>query len=181
MQPSDWASGSTSPSFCSPPGRSATGRATCRAIRASCDASVARDLNSLAGVVRGHVAAKAAGLPFRIGCRLRLDDGSEWLAWPGSRAAHGRLTPLLSRGRMQAPKGECRISRAAMLAAAEGWVLAAIPPGRADVAEVAQLHRDAAALRHRLALPLLLTAAYSFRGADRHRLDVLARTNELAF
>ncbi|WP_241671609.1 PHP domain-containing protein [Dankookia rubra] len=85
------------------------------------------DLNSLAGAVRGHVAAKAAGLAFRVGCRLRLDDGSEWLAWPGSRAAYGRLTALLSRGRMQAPKGECRISRAAMLAAAEGWVLAAIP------------------------------------------------------
>jgi error-prone DNA polymerase len=69
------------------------------------------DLNSLAGVVRGHVAAKAAGLPFRVGCHLRLDDRSEWLAWPGSRAAYGRLTVLLSRGRMQAPKGECRISR----------------------------------------------------------------------
>jgi error-prone DNA polymerase len=39
------------------------------------------DLNSLAGVVRGHVAAKAAGLAFRVGCRLQLDDGSEWLVW----------------------------------------------------------------------------------------------------
>ena len=28
------------------------------------------DLNSLAGVVSGHVAAKAAGLAFRGGCRL---------------------------------------------------------------------------------------------------------------
>ena len=132
------------------------------------------DLNSLAGVVRGHVAAKAAGLAFRVGCRLQLDDGSEWLAWPGSRAAYGRLTALLSRGRMHAPKGECRISRAAMLAAAEGWVLAAIPPARADAAWAAQLRRDAAALRDRLALPLLLAASCTFRGADRHRLDVLA-------
>ena len=131
------------------------------------------DLNSLAGVVRGHVAAKAAGLPFRVGCRLLLDDGSEWLAWPGSRAAYGRLTALLSRGRMLAPKGECRISRAAMLAAAEGWVLAAIPPERADAAWAARLRRDAAALRDRLALPLLLAASCTFRGADRHRLDTL--------
>jgi error-prone DNA polymerase len=119
------------------------------------------DLNSLAGVVRGHVAAKAAGLPFRVGCRLRLDDGSEWLAWPGSRAAYGQLTALLSRGRMHAPKGECLISRAAMLAAAEGWVLAAIPPERADAAWASKLRRDAAALCHRLALPLLL--AYGSR------------------
>ena len=132
------------------------------------------DLNSLAGVVRGHVAAKVASLPFRVGCRLQLDDSSEWLAWPGSRAAYGRLTALLSRGRMHAPKGECRISRAAMLAAAEGWVLAAIPPARADAAWAAQLRRDAATLRDRLALPLLLTASCVFRGADRHRLDVLA-------
>ena len=114
------------------------------------------------------------GLPFRVGCRLRLDDGSEWLAWPGSRAAYGRLTALLSRGRMHAPKGECRISRAAMLAAAEGWVLAAIPPARADAAWAARLRRDAAALRDRLALPLLLAAACTFRGDDRHRLDALA-------
>ena len=75
---------------------------------------------------------------------------------------------------MQAPKGECRISRAAMLAAAEGWVLAAIPPERADAAWAARLRRDAAALRGRLALPLLLAASCTFRGADRHRLDVLA-------
>ena len=61
------------------------------------------DLNSLAGVVRGHVAANAAGLPFRVGCRLRLDDASEWLVWPGSRTGYGQLTALLSRGRMHAP------------------------------------------------------------------------------
>jgi error-prone DNA polymerase len=73
-----------------------------------------------AGVVRGHVGDKAAGLAFQVGCRLQLDDGSEWLVWLGSRAAYGRLTALLSRGRIQAPKGECRISRAAMLAATEG-------------------------------------------------------------
>ena len=75
---------------------------------------------------------------------------------------------------MHAPKGECRISRAAMLAAAEGWVLAAIPPERADAGWAAQLRRDAAALRGRLALPLLLAASCTFRGADRHRLDALA-------
>ena len=78
------------------------------------------DLNSLAGVVRGHVAAKAQGLPFLVGCRLRLEDGSEWLAWPSDRASYGRLTALLSRSRMQSAKGDASISREAMLAAAEG-------------------------------------------------------------
>jgi error-prone DNA polymerase len=132
------------------------------------------DTNSLAGVVRGHVAAKAKGLAFLVGCRLRLDDTSEWLAWPSSRAAYGQLTALLSRGRMHAPKGECRISREAMLAAAEGWVLAAVPPDTPDAAFAARLRRDAAALRERLALPLLVAAIYAFQGDDRRRLDALA-------
>jgi error-prone DNA polymerase len=67
------------------------------------------DSNSLAGVVRGHVAAQEAGLPYLVGTRLVLDDGSAFLAWPTDRASYGRLTGLLSRGRMRSPKGECRI------------------------------------------------------------------------
>ena len=35
------------------------------------------DTNTLAGVVRGHVAAKDAGLPFAVGCRLRLETASD--------------------------------------------------------------------------------------------------------
>ena len=68
------------------------------------------------------------GLPFLVGCRLRLEDGAEWLAWPGCRASYGRLTALLSRSRMQSAKGEASIGREAMLAAAEGWALAVVPP-----------------------------------------------------
>ena len=78
------------------------------------------DLNGLAGVVRGHVAAKEAGLPYSVGCRLRLVDGSEWLAWPTCRNSYGRLTRLLSHGRMEAPKGECRLAREDLLDACEG-------------------------------------------------------------
>ena len=50
------------------------------------------DTNSLAGVVRSHVAAKTKGLPFLVGCRLVLLDGSEWLAWPTNRAAYGPIS-----------------------------------------------------------------------------------------
>ncbi|HEY4253565.1 MAG TPA: error-prone DNA polymerase [Roseomonas sp.] len=141
------------------------------------------DTNSLAGVVRGHVAAKAdptdeddKDFPYRIGCRLVLLDGSEWLAWPTDRASYGRLTALLSKGRMRekAPKGECHIDRAMMVAAAEGWVLAAVPPADPDAAFAAGLRDAAAALRDRLALPLLLTASCVCRGDDQARLDLLA-------
>ena len=37
------------------------------------------DTNSLAGAVRGHVAAKEAGIPYVVGCRLQLQDGAEYL------------------------------------------------------------------------------------------------------
>ena len=40
------------------------------------------DTNSLAGVVRAHVAAKEVGLRFIVGTRLVLDDGASYLAWP---------------------------------------------------------------------------------------------------
>ena len=59
------------------------------------------DRNSFAGLVRGHVAAKEAGIPFVPGARVRLpEDGREYLAWPTDRAAYGRLVRLLSKGRM---------------------------------------------------------------------------------
>lgn len=143
------------------------------------------DTNSLAGVVRGHVAAKPStnpldddhiDLPYRVGCRLLLLDGSEWLAWPSNRDAYGRLTALLSKGRMRekAPKGECHIDRAAMFAAADGWVLAAVPPADPDEAFAKGLCEAAAALRGRLAMPLLLTASCIYRGDDQQRLDLLA-------
>jgi error-prone DNA polymerase len=132
------------------------------------------DTNSLAGVVRGHVAAREAGLPFVVGCRLLLRDGSEWLAWPGDRAAYGRLTTLLSRGRMAAPKGACHLARDELFAAATGWALAVVPPAEPDAAFAAGLRADAAALQGRLALPLLLAASCPQQGDDQRRLDLLA-------
>jgi len=98
------------------------------------------DHQGLAGAVRGHVAAREAGLRFAVGSRLTLNDGAEYLVWPTDRAAYGRLTTLLSRGRMAAPKGECHIAREDFYAAAEGWVVAALPP-----AEGAGPGRDGAA------------------------------------
>ena len=133
------------------------------------------DTNSLAGVVRAHVAAKEIRLRFVVGTRLLLNDGAKYLAWPTDRDSYGRLTRLLSLGRMRAPKGTCEIGREDLLAHAEGWAMAAIPPALPDAAFAARLQADAAALRGILALPLLCSAAVVRDGADRHRLERLAR------
>lgn len=132
------------------------------------------DRNSFAGVVRAHVAAKEAGLRFVPGVRIMLEDGAEYLAWPADRAAWGRLARLLSEAALASPKGERRIAWQALIAAAEGSVLARIAPDAPDAAFAAALKRDRMAFGDRLALPLFLAVAHRFDGDDRRRLDALA-------
>ena len=66
------------------------------------------DRNSLAGVVRAHIAAKEIGIPLAVGCRLELADayGISLLVYPTDRAAYGRLCQLLTMGKRRAPKGQ---------------------------------------------------------------------------
>ncbi|WP_369407878.1 error-prone DNA polymerase [Roseomonas rosulenta] len=133
------------------------------------------DRNSFAGVVRVHVAAKEEGLRFVPGVRLCLDDGFDYLAWPTDRAAWGRLTRMLSAGRMAAPKGECRIDRAGLVAHVAGCVMALVAPEDIGADFATRLRADATALNPHLALPLFCAVAHRYRGDDRRRLDALAR------
>jgi error-prone DNA polymerase len=86
------------------------------------------DRNSVAGVVRAHVAAKEAGLRLLVGARLVLADAPEIVCYPTDRAAWGRLTRLLSLGKSRAPKGECMLRWADVLDHGAGQVLIAVPP-----------------------------------------------------
>jgi len=67
------------------------------------------DHNSLAGVVRAHVAAKAAGLKLLIGAAIVPDDAPPVLLYAPCRKAYGRLSSLISRGRRSAEKGDCQL------------------------------------------------------------------------
>jgi len=132
------------------------------------------DRNSVAGLVRGLVAAEQAGIRFVAGIRLCLDDGAEILAWPTDRAAWGRLCRMLSEARMAGDKGETRLTRDMLLAGAEGSVMAAVPPAGVTDAFARRARADAQALRRRLALPLFCAADHRCRGDDQARLDALA-------
>ena len=69
------------------------------------------DRNTLAGVVRAHVAAKAAGIKLVIGSRLDFADGTpSLLLFPTDRAAYGRLSRLLTLGKGRAAKGACALT-----------------------------------------------------------------------
>ena len=85
------------------------------------------DRNSLAGVVRAHVAAKETGIPFIVGCRLDFRCGRSLLAYPIDRAAYGRLSRLITLGRRRAPKGECHLDLADLESHGEGLILIVLP------------------------------------------------------
>ncbi|MCR0981833.1 error-prone DNA polymerase [Roseomonas populi] len=137
------------------------------------------DRNSFAGLVRGMAASwldpEVKGdreIRFVPGCRVALEDGAEYLVWPTDAAAYARLSAMLSAARMPADDG--RPARDALIAAAEGQVMAAIPPDEPDESFAHRLRRDAEAMRRRLALPLFLAAHHRFAGDDRRRLRLLS-------
>jgi error-prone DNA polymerase len=78
------------------------------------------DRNSLAGVVRAHIAAKEVGLPLVIGAEIAPTDAPPVVLWATDRAAYGRLCRLVTRGRRRAPKGECSLTQADVAEFAEG-------------------------------------------------------------
>ncbi|MGI8725510.1 MAG: error-prone DNA polymerase [Methyloceanibacter sp.] len=86
------------------------------------------DRNSLAGVVRAHIAAKEVGIKFIVGVRLDLQDAPSLLSYPKDRAAYGRLCRLLTLGQRRAGKGECILSLDDVAAHAEGLIFIALPP-----------------------------------------------------
>ena len=91
------------------------------------------DRNSLAGAVRAHVAAKEAGLKLVVGAEITLVDASPVLLWAMNRDGYGRLCQLLTRGRRQAPKGECRLAFADVAEHASGLLIGVLLPAAADL------------------------------------------------
>ena len=85
------------------------------------------DRHSLAGVVRAHQAAKAAGVRFILGCRLDLTDGATLLVYPTDRAAYGRLCRLLTLGKRRAGKGGCALAWRDLAEQGEGLIAVLVP------------------------------------------------------
>ncbi len=91
------------------------------------------DRNSLAGVVRAHIAAKKLAVQFIPACRLDLLDGPSLLAYPTSREAYGTLSALLTLGNLRAEKGQCHLYKADVYAHSEGVIFIVIPPDALNV------------------------------------------------
>jgi DNA-directed DNA polymerase III PolC len=94
------------------------------------------DLNSVAGIVRAHVAGREIArvdghaprlIPAALIC---LRDGFQVTVLPRDRAAWGRLCRLLSLGRLRAPKGDCDLGLADLLDWGAGMEMLVHPPTR---------------------------------------------------
>jgi error-prone DNA polymerase len=129
------------------------------------------DRNTLAGIVRGHQAAKEAGIQYIPGARLDLLDGPSLICLPMERAGYARLARLITLGRRRAPKGECALYVQDVIDASADNLFIAIPPPVLVDAFRARLE----AYRDKLVGPLYVAATHYYRGDDGKRLDRLAQ------
>ncbi len=97
-----------------------------RAAELGLAALAVTDRNSLAGVVRAHVAAKEAGLKLLVGAEVTPDDSPPVVLLATDRAAYAQLSMLITHGRRNAEKGECRLHFDDVARHADG-LLACIP------------------------------------------------------
>ncbi|MFQ5959016.1 MAG: error-prone DNA polymerase, partial [Alphaproteobacteria bacterium] len=134
------------------------------------------DRNTLAGVVRAHVAARESGVRLVVGARLDFACGSSVLCFPTDRAAYGRLSRLLTLGKRRAAKGACHLTRDDLYAHGEGQIVVALAPARADVSLVSDptFARRLEALAWHFGDRCYLAAQHLYRGDDARRIAQLA-------
>ncbi len=127
------------------------------------------DRNTVAGVVRAHVAAKQGGLRLLVGSRLGFEDGPDVIAYPRDREGWGRLCRLLSLGKGRAAKGGCRLRLDDLEDHAAGMALIVMPPPWPDAAFADSLDRISG-----FGAPVWLGAARRYAPDDAARLEALA-------
>jgi error-prone DNA polymerase len=90
------------------------------------------DRNSLAGVVRAHTAAKQLDLKLLIGAELTPIDAPAVVLFATDRQAYGRLSRLITLGRMHASKGECHLTFDDIADYADGLIAGIVGPESSD-------------------------------------------------
>ncbi|WP_423127823.1 error-prone DNA polymerase [Gaoshiqia sp. Z1-71] len=135
------------------------------------------DRNTLAGIVRAHVAARGKNIRFIPACRLDLLDGPGLLAYPTDRFAYSNLSALLTRGNLRAEKGECRLYRADVFEYAAGIKFIVIPPAslNADFDFDPDFIKALEEYKEALGDNLYLAADFGYRGDDHKRLFRLSQ------
>ncbi len=135
------------------------------------------DRNTLAGIVRAHVAAREKNIRFIPGCRLDLQDGPPLLAYPATKLAYSNLSGLLTEGNLRAEKGKCYLYRTDVYKYAGDIKFVAIPPASLNndfdfepgFIKALEEYKDA------LGDCLYLGANFAYHGDDHKKLFRLSR------
>ncbi len=110
-----------------------------RAASLGCAALAITDKNSLAGVVRAHVAAKQVGLKLLVGSEITPTDAPPIVLWAMDRVGYGQLARLITIGRRRAEKGQCELSLADIAGHARGLLAGILLTSRGEVSPGALL------------------------------------------
>lgn len=138
------------------------------------------DVNTLAGIVRGHKAAKDKGIRIIPACRLELLDGPSLLAYPTDKEAYARLSALLSEGNLRTEKGQCHLYKADVYRYAQGIIFIVVPPTTLDVTFefTPDFHKAVAEYKQALGDSLYLGATRSYQANDSKQLFRLSQISE---
>jgi error-prone DNA polymerase len=139
-----------------------------RAAELGYSALALTDECSVAGVVRAHVAAKAAGLHLIIGAEFRTETGQPLVLLAADRRGYGNLTQLVTRARRRSRKGAYRLQMADLAGGIEGCLLLWVAQGGEEPGVGRRL---AAAFPRRAWICVELHRS----GGDRERLSRLRR------
>ena len=164
------------------------------AVRLGLTGLAIADRNTFAGIVRGHLAAKEAGLPYAPGVRLVFADGTpDIVALPRDRAGYGALCRLLTIGKRRTEKADCRILLSDLIDVSAAIELIVLTAASGDDAVSgkegegyikpeahAALVKTLKILKAAFPGSVRLGVAAHFRGDDRRRLARFGRIAEAA-
>jgi error-prone DNA polymerase len=128
------------------------------------------DVNSLAGIVRAHIAARDHGIRLVVGARLRPVDGPDLIAHPLDRTGYESLSVLLSEANMRGSKAAPVLYVADLARLSTGVAVLVMPPLHPQLDYQAQLGQ----IKQLVKGPLYAGAALYRDGADEARIDLLA-------
>src|SRR5215469_12492597 len=133
------------------------------------------DRNTLSGVVRAHIVAKANKVRFITGTRLILQNTVEIACLPTNRAAYGRLCQLLTIGNLRGAKAECHLGLDDVVQFGEGQIFIALPGAEEPTGEFID---SLETLVKRFPRSTYLGATLFFDGEDQRRLVRLASLSQ---
>jgi error-prone DNA polymerase len=137
------------------------------------------DVNTLAGIVRAHAAAKKVGIKIIVGCYLQLIDAADVFVYPINLNGYEQLCELLTTGNRRTEKGKCDLYKKDVYQHLKDVIVIVQPPQQLNnLFELEHDFKDTLfEYQQHFGNKLYIAAQRSYNGADA---KLLFRLNELA-